>query len=128
MHNSGYKKLASWMAIFAVLFAFFSPTVSVAMSVDHHSNVIYQKICSDSGIKSVPVQLPSGKHQDGSFSHISHCTFCCSSNNAPVIYSGSVLLELSQGESQVWLVHFYDSPVIKSAQKVSNLPQAPPAA
>ena len=31
------NKLASWMAIFAVLCAFFAPTVSQAMSADNHT-------------------------------------------------------------------------------------------
>lgn len=127
MNMGIYKKLASWLAIFAILFAFFAPTVSEATSADNHSNVIYQKICSDSGIKSVPVQLPSGNHQDGFLSHIDHCAFCCSSSNTPLIYSGFALIELSHDKSQVWIVHSYDSPIIQSAQKVSNPPQAPPA-
>ena len=127
MNMGIYKKLASWMAIFAILFAFFAPTFSEARLADNHSSVIYQKICSDSGIKSVPVQLPSGNHQDGFLSHIDHCVFCCSSSNTPVIYSGSALMELSHDKSQVWIIHSYDSPIIQSPQKVSNPPQAPPA-
>ncbi len=121
------KKLASWMAIFAILFAFFSPTVSEAMSADNHSNVIYQKICSDSGIKSVPVQMPSGKHQDDSLSHIGHCAFCCTSNQTPVINSDPAVAVLSLNESQVLISPAYDSPVVQFTYQVSNSPQAPPA-
>lgn len=122
-----YKKLASWMAIFTVLLAFFAPTVSQAMSSNDHSNVIYQKVCSEHGTKVIPIELPSGKHHDGMPAHSGHCAFCSTSNHTPVINSDSTVIVVSSNESQVWVAPAYDSPVVQSTYRVSHSPQAPPS-
>lgn len=119
--------MISWMAIFAVLFAFFAPTVSQAMSADNHTNVIYQKVCSDHGTKVIPVELPSGNHHDGMLSHSGHCAFCCTSNQTPVINSDSAVIVLPSNESQVLIAPAYDSPVVQFTYQVSYSPQAPPS-
>ena len=84
-----YKnKLASWMAIFAVLFAFFAPTISQAMSADNQTDVIYQKVCTEHGSKVIPVELPSSSHHnDGMLGHAGHCAFCCTSAHTPIVSS-----------------------------------------
>lgn len=119
--------LASWMAIFAILFAFFAPTVSQAMSLNDHSNVIYQKVCSEHGTKVIPIELPSGTHHDGMLSQSGHCAFCCTNNHTPIISSGVAVITLSSNEFYAWLATAYDSPVIEDTHQGSHSPQAPPA-
>ena len=126
MRTGAYKKLASWMAIFAVLIAFFAPTVSQAMSADDHSNVIYQKVCTEHGSKVVPIEMPS-KHHDGMLGHSGHCAFCCTGNHTPVINSDSLAIVISSNESQVWITPAYDSPIVQTTYQVSHPSQAPPA-
>ena len=122
-----YKnKLASWMAIFAVLLAFFAPTVSQAMSADNHDNVIYQKVCTEHGSKVIPMELPSGKH-DGMLGHAGHCAFCCTSAHTPIVGSNSISFVLAVIESQAWILPSYDSPVVQSIFQDSQSPQAPPS-
>jgi hypothetical protein len=121
------SKFASWLAIFAVLVAFFAPTVSQAMSADDHSTVIYQKVCSEHGGKVIPVELPS-KHHDGMLGHSGHCAFCCTGNHTPLINSDSAVIVVSSNASQVWTTPAYDSPVVQTTYQVSHPPQAPPAA
>ena len=121
------NRLASWMAIFAILFAFFAPTVSQAMSADDHSNVIYQKVCTEHGSKVIPIELPS-KHHDGMLGHSGHCAFCCTSAHTPIVSTSSAVIVVSSNESQVWITPAYDSPVVQTTYQVSHPPQAPPAA
>jgi Protein of unknown function (DUF2946) len=120
------NKLASWMAIFAVLFAFFAPTVSQAMSSNNHVNVIYQKVCVEHGSKVIPMELPSGKH-DGMVGHAGHCAFCCTSAHTPMVNSNSISFVVAVIESQAWVLPAYDSPVVQSIYQDSHSPQAPPS-
>ena len=124
-----YKnKLASWMAIFAVLFAFFAPTISQAMPTDNHTNVIYQKVCTEHGSKVIPIELPSnGHHNDGMLGNTGHCAFCCTSAHTPIISSDSIAIVIALIESQVWKIQAYYSPVVQSFDLVSHSPQAPPS-
>jgi Protein of unknown function (DUF2946) len=124
-----YKhKLASWMAIFAVLLAFFAPTISQAMSVDNQTDVIYQKVCTEHGSKVIPVELPSGSHHnDGMLGHAGHCAFCCTSAYTPIISSDSIAIVIALIESQAWVLPAYDSPVVQSIYQDSHSPQAPPS-
>ncbi len=120
------NKLASWMAIFAVLFAFFAPTVSQAMSSNNHVNVIYQKVCVEHGSKVIPMELPSGKH-DGMVGHAGHCAFCCTSAHTPMLGSNSISFVVAVIESKAWVLPAYDSPVVQSIYQDSHSPQAPPS-
>lgn len=120
------NRLAAWMAMFAILFAFFAPTVSQAISVDDHANVIYQKVCSEQGTKIVPVEMPAGKHSGGMASHLGHCALCCSTSHTPVISAGINLFESSNQQVSEGLASLYIAPAIKSQQQLSHPPQAPP--
>ena len=124
-----YKhKLASWMAIFAVLLAFFAPTISQAMSVDNQTDVIYQKVCTEHGSKVIPVELPSSSHHnDGMLGHAGHCAFCCTSAHTPIVSSNSISFVVAVIESQAWVLPSYDSPVVQSIYQDSHSPQAPPS-
>ena len=124
-----YKnKLASWMAIFAVLVASFAPTISQAMPADNHANVIYQKVCSEHSTKVIPVELPSSSHHDdGMLGHAGHCAFCCTSAHTPIVSSNSISFVVAVIESQAWVLPAYDSPVVQSIFQDSQSPQAPPS-
>jgi hypothetical protein len=116
------------MAIFAVIFAFFAPTISQAMSADGHANVIYQKVCTEHGGTVIPVELPSSTHHDdGMVGHTGHCAFCCTSSHPPIISSDSISIVIALIESQAWKILAYDSPVVQSTDLVSHSPQAPPS-
>ena len=120
------NRLAAWMAMFAILFTFFAPTVSQAMSVGDHTNVIYQKVCSEQGAKVVPVEMPAGKHSGGMAVHLGHCALCCSASHAPVISAGLNLFEPSNQQVSKGFASVYIAPAIKSYQQLSHPPQAPP--
>ena len=128
MDKRVHNKIASWMAIFAVLLAFFAPTVSQAMSADNHANVIYQKLCTEHGSKVIPVELPSSNHHDdGMLSHDGHCSFCCTTSHTPIVGSNSISFVVAVIESQAWILPAYDSPVVQSIYQDSHSPQAPPS-
>lgn len=120
------NRLAAWMAMFAILFAFFAPTVSQAVSLDDHVKVIYQKVCSEQGSKVIPVDLPSGKHSGGMALHVGHCALCCSASHTPVVSAGLNLFEFSTQQVSESLAALYIAPAIKSYQQLSHPPQAPP--
>jgi len=126
MDKRVHNKIASWMAIFAVLVAFFAPTLSQAMSADNHANVIYQKVCSEHGSKVIPIELPSGKH-DGMVGHAGHCAFCCTGAHTPMLGSNSISFVVAVIESKAWVLPAYDSPVVQSIYQDSHSPQAPPS-
>ena len=126
MSRGIYNKLASWLAIFAVLMAFFAPTVSQAMSADDHLNVVYQKVCTENGSKVIPMELPSGKH-DGMLGHARHCAFCCTSAHMPIVGSNTISFVVAVIESPAWILPAYDSPVVQSIYQDSHTPQAPPS-
>ncbi len=120
------NRLAAWMAMFAILFAFFSPTVSQATSLDNHANVIYQKVCSEQGAKVVPVEMPTGKHSGGMAVHLGHCALCCSASHAPVISACLNLFEPSNQQVSQGVASLYIAPAIKFHQQLTHPPQAPP--
>jgi hypothetical protein len=123
-----YKhKLASWMAIFAVLLAFFAPTISQAMSVDNQTDVIYQKVCTEHGSKVIPMELPSSGKHDGMLGHAGHCAFCCTTAHTPIVGSNSISFVVAVIESQAWILPSYESPVVQSIFQDSQSPQAPPS-
>lgn len=121
-----HKKLTSWMAIFAVLSAFFAPTVSQAISVDSQSNVIYQQVCDSNGNTVAPVELPSKNH-NGALGHTGHCPFCFINSHTPLITSSSFEILVPSNESHAWFTPTYDSPVIQSTHQDSHPAQAPPS-
>jgi Protein of unknown function (DUF2946) len=120
------NRLAAWMAMFAILFAFFAPTVSKAMSVGDHANVIYQKVCSEQGTKIVPLEMPAGQHSGGMAVHLGHCALCCSASHAPVISAGLNLFEPSNQQVSQGFASLYIAPAIKFHQQLTHPPQAPP--
>jgi hypothetical protein len=120
------NRLAAWMAMFAILFAFFAPAISQAMTVDNHANVIYQKVCTEQGTKVVPVEMPSGKHSGSMAGHLGHCALCCSVSHTPVISAGVSLFETANQQGSEGLASLYIAPAIKSYQQLSHPPQAPP--
>lgn len=120
------NRLAACMAIFAIVFAFFAPTVSQAMSVGDHANVIYQKVCSEQGAKIVPVDMPAGKHSGSMAGHLGHCALCCSTSHTPVISAGVNLFQSSNQQISEGLASLYIAPAIKSYQQLTHPPQAPP--
>lgn len=126
MHKRLNNKLASWMAIFAVLMAFFAPTISQAMTSNDHTNVIYLKVCTEHGSKVIPMELPSGNH-DGMLGHAGNCAFCCTSAHTPIVGSNSISFVVAVIESQAWVLPAYDSPVVQSIFQDSHFPQAPPS-
>ena len=126
MTKATYNKLGSWMAIFAVLIALFAPTVSQAMSSDDHSNVIYQKVCSEHSYKVVPIELPS-KHHGDITADSSHCGLCLTQFDSQVIgpfYENYSIakLGLSGHFSQ-----YYLSQKFSFYLSLANPPQAPPS-
>ncbi len=120
------NRLVAWMAMFAILFAFFAPTVSQAMLVGGHANVIYQKVCSEQGTKVLPLEMPTGKHSGGMVGHLGHCALCCSTSHTPVISAGANSFESSNQQVSEGLASIYIAPAIKSHQQHSHPPQAPP--
>ena len=122
-----HKKLISWMAIFAILMAFFAPTVSQALSSNNPSNLIYQKVCSQHGNKFVPIQVPSNHSDDSALHQHGYCNFCClSSDNPDIGLISPALRYKSLSESQQALLQGYDAPFVNYHYSLSYSPQAPP--
>lgn len=120
------NRFAAWMAMFAILFAFFAPTVSQAMSLDNHGNVIYQKVCSELGAKIIPVEMPSGKHSSGMAVHLGHCALCCTTAHTPIVSGANNSYVFLNQQTFTSFVSLYIAPAIKPHQQLTHPPQAPP--
>ena len=120
-----HKKFAAWMAIFGLLLSFFAPAITQAMPQDSSGNLIYQKVCSESGSKLVPVEIPT-HHQDSSLNPLGHCLFCCSNHQAPAVFANAFVLPVQENHQHDVVSTLYQAPLLKFTFQPSHPPQAPP--
>lgn len=132
-----YKKLTSWIAVFAVLMASFAPVVSHALALKNTSSSsvgqTFEELCTSQGIKFIVLN----KSFNNDFNkpvpantspalHLEHCAYCSliadkaflptSNNQFGLILISSYSRYFIEYESQVLQAYFYASPQ----------PQAPP--
>ena len=116
-------KVASWIAIAAVLLATFAPTISNAIAAE--SKASWQEICSVQGIKYIPavsgalskVANNQPANQDGRMLHMEHCPYC-------FMHAGSVGIIQTTGLQFAAIDCSQDSPQLYSFSPQAALPWA----
>ncbi|MES2636267.1 MAG: DUF2946 domain-containing protein [Pseudomonadota bacterium] len=125
------------IALFAIIFASFAPTISHALAVQNDSNSFAQEVCTSSGEK-VVIQVMTTKGQQLStefvvsksspktmIMHLEHCPFCSSSvASASLPTTNALIIALLEQTAQQ--IAQYAAPIVVSRPYVSPPSQAPP--
>ena len=123
MNYMAYKKLTSWIAVFAILLVSFAPVISHAKSLNDLQGS--EKICTAQGVKELPgSSIPS---DDDHVIHLQHCAYCSLATDKAYLPVSNVQLGLMVIPSYSQFFIEYESPVLQAHFQSSHPPQAPPA-
>ena len=118
-----YKKLTSWIAVFAILLVSFAPVISHAKSL--HDLQGSEKICTVHGMKEIP-SSPIPVNNDHVI-HLQHCAYCSLASDKAYLPISNVQLGLTVIPSYSKFFIEYESPLLQAHFQSSHPPQAPPA-
>ena len=122
--KSAYKKIGSWVAIFAMLLTSFMPLISHAVqSINNTHNI--ERICTSQGIKFVLTQNQSTDKNHSSINTM-HCAYCSIASDKHYLPEGTIQLGLTVISNPAKFFLEYESPVLQSYSRSSHPPQAPP--
>ncbi|MEO8417101.1 MAG: DUF2946 domain-containing protein [Methylophilaceae bacterium] len=131
-------RLASWIAIAAMVFSALAPTIAHAIPAKNTPQTLWQELCtaqgtqliaSDaiSGASSQPgLHIPTQPAQDKMGMHVEHCPYCFShagSIGLPPVTASFVFVATGQ---RARLAETYIAPVISPHYQSANPSQAPP--
>ena len=123
MNYMAYKKLTSWIAVFAILLVSFAPVISHAKSLNDLQGS--EKICTVHGMKEIPGS-PIPVNNDHVI-HLQHCAYCSLATDKAYLPVSNVQLGLMVIPSYSQFFIEYESPVLQAHFQSSHPPQAPPA-
>ena len=124
MLNFKYKKIGSWLAIFAMLLISFAPLVSQAFPVNSSSNQ-YDVICSSTGIKLINTDH-SSSDENPAVHPLVHCNFCLLSVDKVIIQRVIQKNNVNYEKLTFTTIEYY-SPFVINYFLVTQLPNAPPS-
>jgi len=130
-------RLASWIAIAAIVFSALSPTIAHAFPTKSTPQTLWQELCTAQGTKLVAndaipgsigpgSQIPIQPAQDKMGLHFERCPYCFShaeSIGLPPATASFVFVATGQ---TVQLAQLYIAPVLPLYHQSANLSQAPP--
>jgi len=122
--KNAYKKIGSWVAIFAMLLTSFMPLISHAVQSTNNTHNI-ERICTSQGIKFVSTQNQSTDKNHSSINMI-HCAYCSIASDKNYLPEGSIQFRLALISNPAKFFLEYEIPVLKSYFRSSHPPQAPP--
>ena len=122
--KNAYKKIGSWVAIFAMLLTSFMPLVSHAVQSTNNVHNI-ERICTSQGIKFVSTQNQSPDKNHSSI-NMMHCAYCSIASDKHYLPKGSIQLGLTLISNPAKFFLEYESPVLQSYFRSFHSPQAPP--
>ena len=119
-----YKKIGSWVAIFAMLLTSFMPLISHAVESTNNVHNL-ERICTSQGIKFVSTQnqVPDKNH---SSINMMHCAYCSIASDKSYLPEGIIQLGLALISNPAKFFLEYESPILQSYFRSSHPPQAPP--
>ena len=122
--KSKYKKIGSWIAIFAMLLTSFMPLISHAVQSKNNAHNI-ERICTSQGIKFVSTQnhSPDKNHTNINMVHCAYCSIASDKNYLP---KGSIQLGLTLIPNTSKFFLDYEAPILVAFFRASFSPQAPP--
>ena len=125
------------IALFAIVFASFAPSITHALAAQTNSNSFMQEVCTSAGDKVViQVITTKGKQLATEFvvtktspktmtMHLEHCPFCGSAATAASLPATNALI-IAQLETIAQQLAEYSRPIVVSHPYVSPPAQAPP--
>jgi hypothetical protein len=132
-------RLIDKIALFAILFASFAPTISHALVERGNTNSFIQQVCSASGQKIfIEVVTSQGKQLQAGLDikpgsqpvsinhHMDHCPFCHAGVADVVIPSDNPAFELYLAQQACHRGLAYQAPVVSSVIQTAHLSRAPP--
>ena len=122
--KSEYKKIGSWVAIFAMLLTSFMPLISHAVQSTNNTHNI-ERICTSQGIKFVLTQNQTPDKNHSSINTM-HCAYCSIASDKHYLPEGTIQLGLTLISNPAKFFLEYESPVLQSYFRSSHPPQAPP--
>lgn len=95
------KRLSSWIAILAVVFASLVPSISHAFAAKGNQPTLLQELCSTQGQKrfvavDLAVDTQKAPSQNQASMHFEHCPYCASHAGSIVITISPVALLLAE--------------------------------
>ena len=122
--KNAYKKIGSWIAIFAMLLTSFMSLISHASESKLNTHDI-ERICTSQGIKFVSTQnqSPDKNHAD---INLTHCAYCSIASDKSYLPEGNIQLGLILISNAAKFFLEYESPILQSCFRSSHPPQAPP--
>ena len=122
--KNAYKKIGSWIAIFAMLLTSFMPLISHAVESTNNVHNL-ERICTSQGIKFVSTQnqVPDKNH---SSINMMHCAYCSIASDKSYLPEGIIQLGLALISNPAKFFLEYESPILQSYFRSSHPPQAPP--
>jgi Protein of unknown function (DUF2946) len=122
--KSTYKKIGSWIAIFALLLTSFMPLISHAVeSKDSAHNV--ERICTSQGIKLISTENHSSDKNQTNI-NMMHCAYCSTTSDKNYLPESKVQLGLTLIPNAAKFFLEYESPILVAYFRTSFSPQAPP--
>ena len=119
-----YKKIGSWIAIFAMLLTSFMPLISHAIESQNNLGNL-EKICTSQGVKFVSTQNQNpDKNHEGI--NLTHCSYCSIASDKSYLPEGNIQLGLILIPNAAKFFLEYESPILQSYFRSSHPPQAPP--
>jgi hypothetical protein len=122
--KNAYKKIGSWVAIFAMLLTSFMPLISHAVESTNNVHNL-ERICTSQGMKFVSTQnqVPDKNH---SSINMMHCAYCSIASDKSYLPEGIIQLGLALISNPAKFFLEYESPILQSYFRSSHPPQAPP--
>ena len=122
--KNAYKKIGSWVAIFAMLLTSFMPLISHAVQSTNNTHNI-ERFCTSQGIKLVSTQnqAPDKNHTN---INMVHCAYCSIVSDKSYLPDSKMKLGVTLNSNAAKFFLEYESPIILANFRTSFSPQAPP--
>ena len=122
--KNAYKKIGSWIAIFAMLLTSFMPFISHAVELKNNLHNV-ERVCTSQGIKFVSTQNQNPDKNHASI-NLTHCAYCSIASDKNYLPEGNIQLGLTLIPNAAKFFLEYESPILQSYFRSSHPPQAPP--
>jgi len=122
--KNAYKKIGSWIAIFAMLLTSFMPLISHAIESQNNLGNL-EKICTSQGVKFVSTQNQNPDKNHANI-NLTHCAYCSTTSDKNYLPERDIQLGLTLIPSAAKFFLEYESPILQSYFRSSHPPQAPP--
>ena len=122
--KNAYKKIGSWIAIFAMLLTSFMPLISHAVELKNNLDNV-ERVCTSQGIKFVSTQNQSPDKNHAGI-NLTHCAYCSITSDKNYLPEGNIQIGLILIPNAAKFFLEYESPILQSYFRSSHPPQAPP--